>query len=1246
MNETRGFLVKLIVRVIDRFCDDCFSKFLHPTPEHKAIKRTVAKFGRYKRRLPSAFERLFADPSATRAFGNLFAGNADEGCKDFLARKLCEFLPPSTITPAQARECMVFYAQCLRREYGRENVIGLLQYHASHSAPTTSRLTLDDSTALRQISTATPRLLLGKPQDSPTPFGDDSVWDKRIDQAKDFFKSGEFSRAHGLLQTTLDEALDRLVDNTRILYRLHINLAICSFASEALEDAESWLRKALQNQPMDDLAEALLARVSLARGEIEAAKRKATSILERNSTQSQAWIVIIHTSAEAIAPSDLPAELREDSNVLLALSEHYRIRGDVVKAMSIARDASQHATANAPSCVSVAETLLYLGTQPTGTVPVPQDLKLIGNLLQTAIHLIGIVEQSSLLSRAFCARLGLRLIVGDIDGAERDGQRAYRADSTRNEAADMWARALGEGGDATRALFVLEQHESRLEDPRMLALRARLLAEIGGRDSEVERLMRSAMELLSDADDDQRVLFDLADLASKLGASELAEEALGRLQQDTPKHQMSLVLARISRAKGKLSDALGNYAEAFSDAPNNRRIPIAYEYASAAYSLDSYSDTVAILEGVDVDKAPDGIKRIYVYSLIALGRWDKVSAFLQRMASTGDLFAEWALDAASVVALRRDDLEGAAQHLTRLLSQTNEGKAEVESRLAHTLFRMGRSEEAVTLAHRSCAREDVTGVIRFDMAKLFFHAGEYDAAIHTAFAALRELPSSAEVDAVYVNIFGTSPEDIPSKAQVSRVDVDTWVRLRGDDGSEAKYWIFGDDVKVRSHNELLASSVQGSMLAGRRVGESVPLQPGSVDPMGFRVVEIVSIWAQAFREALRRASTRVSVEQNPIQSIRIGDPPSVKFMSTVTGMLHRSREAQAKVDRLYAEGRVPLAVLGHPARRTCRESYYHALRLECGVLVDSGTAASLRDGLTTAAAAQRIVLHTSALVTLQELGILRVLPAVIAEPLIPTSAAIELRMEKTRVGHNLEAGDAAWVGLEDDNIVVSQLSPEAARGALAALEELLDWIESSATEIPRPSETLKDSPAELRDILGAPSHDAYKLAGPDLPLYADDWVLRQIASGERQASSFSTFSLLRVAWTREAITSAEFCRGVNRLIELRHRFVPVSVDVLLHAARVDAYQLGEIVKRCIRRLVSGSVDSSAPVFASFCRELAVSSVGRGSVALVAGYCASVLRELYPKDPHCFWTYRAFARDALRLDPLLLRDVERAFTSDS
>ena len=436
-------------------------------------------------------------------------------------------------------------------------------------------------------------------------------------------------------------------------------MTICSIASEALDDAERWARKALQDQPPDDLAEALLARVLLARGEIETAKRMANGILERSPTQAQAWVVTILSSSEPLARTKLPAELGKDIDVLLALSEQHAHHGDLAQALTIARDASQLAGNSAQSCVSVAESLLYLGTLPIDANPLPEDNTLVGDLVDAAIGLIGEVERSSLLSRAYCARSGLRLIVGDVDGAERDGQRAYRADPKRNEAAFAWARALAASRDITRALFVLEECESCESDPRTLALRARLLADIGGRESELEKSVRSAIDLLTDGDDDRHVLLDLADLASVTQMATLAQEALARLGENVPEYMTALILARIDRRKERPQLALRHYSQALSRAPAKRRIPVAYEYASAAHSLDAYTDAVNILEEVGVDDAPDAIRRMYVHSLIALGSWDRVSEFINGMASTSQPLAEWALDVASVVALRRDDLDGA-----------------------------------------------------------------------------------------------------------------------------------------------------------------------------------------------------------------------------------------------------------------------------------------------------------------------------------------------------------------------------------------------------------------------------------------------------------------------------------------------------------------------------------------------------------------------------------------------------------
>ena len=167
-----------------------------------------------KRHLRGALDRLFIDPSTTRAFGYLFDGYADEGHMALLEEKLCEFLSRPSITTAEARDTLVYYAHCLRREYGRDNVLGLLQRDASRRAPPAPVLTLDDTTAIRQIGTAGPPLLLGKPQDSPEPSADEPVWDRRIDQAKELLKLGETSRAQRRFLTILDDALEQSVDSS------------------------------------------------------------------------------------------------------------------------------------------------------------------------------------------------------------------------------------------------------------------------------------------------------------------------------------------------------------------------------------------------------------------------------------------------------------------------------------------------------------------------------------------------------------------------------------------------------------------------------------------------------------------------------------------------------------------------------------------------------------------------------------------------------------------------------------------------------------------------------------------------------------------------------------------------------------------------------------------------------------------------------------------------------------------------
>jgi hypothetical protein len=103
---------------------------------------------------------------------------------------------------------------------------------------------------------------------------------------------------------------------------------------------------------------------------------------------------------------------------------------------------------------------------------------------------------------------------------------------------------------------------------------------------------------------------------------------------------------------------------------------------------------------------------------------------------------------------------------------------------------------------------------------------------------------------------------------------------------------------------------------------------------------------------------------------------------------------------------------------------------------------------------------------------------------------------------------------------------------------------------------------------------------------------------EAEIGGFSTFALLSVAEDRGVITAEERRRFTARLIEWRHTYVPVDASLLYEPLAEQAFQIDGRVLRLIDVLAdpSTTAESAVRVAVGVLRELALSSLGKGSLA--------------------------------------------------
>lgn len=1218
-------------------------------PCQRAISRLKADYPSIAPELQETLRALLSDEEATAALAEIARGvSPNDGFESFVGR----FIALTAIPNPNVDDVKKWIARFVTHLREEALAVGsgpwvLYQHDRAQHEETRKELRAlrDDVTRLLSPNRSRPAgpVSIGDLDSAGLNLADQTTSSSEFRRANELFRLGDYVAARAEYRAILDRPTTEDVD-PQYVYRLYLGVAACSLSLTEISDAEKAIQQALARKPQGNRALALSGHVLALRGDVNGARAVAARILERAPEQREAWLLLIRVSEEVAGVKDLPLALQEDSAILLTLGERLGEIGELSEARSITRNLSSHVADDPAMAVSVAEQLLYLALNGPTAELTAEDQALVADLLGGLTDTATVLPKSRAVARAFAAQSTLRLATGDVAQALADSERAIRTDSECSEAILAWARALGHSGQVEQALFALELLPHDDTDPAPLILQARLLTDADRSKSEIADVIQRALDRASAGPGTDGHFLSLYGVASEAGLADLAERSLAKTSEPPPDYVVYCFRARLARASGDRMSALSYYQEAVASAPAYQRRKLLYECGIVANDSGEHGTAADVIETAGLDEAPDVILQVYVQSLAVLRRWSDIASVLDSLGSSIESLPDWALEVASVLALRRDDLEAAVESLVELRSR-GAGGSEVEARLAHAYLRMGRPEKSVEFAHRVMDRTDLDSETRLSVAKLLFAVGDCDNAIHVAYLALRESPPDPLTDAVYVGLFSTSPDELPSKAAKSIVSAGTWIKLRAEDGEmEREYWLLSHNMTPQMHNELLEGTTAGDLLLGRRVGDSVVLQPDALDPIRYEIVDIKTIWIKAFEDVLARVEAHVTVDAPPLQALRLGDNGGVRFLSTITSVLHQRQQHQNMIDRLYAEQKVPVAVLGVHANVSCRDSCHRARSLDCGLLVDEGTFESQQNSLATASEAKYVVLHTSALVTLHELQLLRTLETTVDDIIVPTATAIELRSDRDALQLH-HSGKMAFASLDED-ISVWDVPVEMINRRRGELEELIEWIEDNATQLACPPHALSPEGEQLREMLGSPTFDAYALAGPEMPLFADDLMLRKLSYAEREASSFSTFALLLAAAAVGLISQPGLTVAIGKLISWNHQFTPVSVAFLFEAAKEDGYEVGALVRAGLERLVAGESQSGAAVFAGFARQLSVATLRRSLLAPVTRHLAALLLQAEVTRGGVMEAYRVAVRAALWLHPHALEEVDAIFDSIS
>ncbi len=1064
----------------------------------------------------------------------------------------------------------------------------------------------------------------------------DEKWEHALDSSRALLESHESQAALALLEQ-YEKGLAAVIVGPRLRYRFAQQRAAAFLQLGKYPEALNWSQRAMEFDPEGVHALVTGAFAAMFMGESQAAEEYANRAVAAAPGEARAWGCLAQVASYCdLATAQPPASIAEDDLYRTALAQVAANRGEWQTVLDLTGSLLQGGKRALDVAFLRTRAHLSLGLEP-GLTHSRQHLleaeRLACELLESAPSNAHPYVRQGLLLRATA-----RQALGDSTGECEDLTRAREMAPEDAEIIFQYAMSKAREGDAQAALDAL-QAPSVGRDVMLLALRAEVLGDL--RDlARARQDFETARNLLSETPDRDAARLLLAETAITLKELSAAAELLEPVSIKSPSKGYALVLqGRLAFEHSAISEAVALYRDAVARNPDHRAEWLA-ELGSKLVEAAEPQQAVAVFEEIEWDSIPTGALPQYGRALLRANQLVGAHDLIDRLSRVGPV-PDWALDLAAKLAVLQEDAESAATFLTGLVKRGAPSRA-ARAQLAACLVEIGRESEARIYLEALADEEGFPPIERIQIAQLLLAAGEPKRAVGLAFRAFRDGQGDPNVHRAFVATVFMS-RIAPDQPQ--EVGPDTHVRLANAEDEVREHTIYADPPIDPLRREMSLEDARAAGLLGKRKGESVIVNEASWREKRWVVEQITSAVVFAFNDAIRGFEERFPGEPFFVWGFHVGPEPTLKDLAPIVATLEERKAQMMVVSAYYRTHLPPLGILAH---LICA-SVPDAMAVASGeteapglLIVESPRRQEQELGVRAAFRATDVVVTRSALQTLAGLGLLDQLAAtfhVIAPRSLPDELRRELEDAERRVLEGQSAIASAGPGLAlvqleaGDPILVKHRD---------RAKKLMTWLTGAATLEPRPLDTIHpigSQEEQSRRVLGRSSFDSLALAQRGPSLYADDFGLRRLLSGDASGQSFSTISLLGAFVKRGVLSSGE--RDGHLLALLRHRFAFLlpTVGILALALRQAEAMLHSDLEFCFDLLAGPGMSprEASLVAAQLVRFVAIEPIQSSPLAAVVTHCLLSMSKRWPRELCSFFVLQA-AEEELALLPRDLRVV--------
>jgi len=747
---------------------------------------------------------------------------------------------------------------------------------------------------------------------------------------------------------------------------------------------------------------------------------------------------------------------------------------------------------------------------------------------------------------ALAQRALLRSFLG-IDGAKDDFDRIVSLRSPLDEhllehAANFWS-SHGDPRRTAETIDVYRKHAAL--SPKLARLYAYGLA-LSDRPLDGVAVLRALPP-------DIETTTALADVLLQSGDVPAAQAALDSVpQSDRSDWRYAVRLAAVHETRGDAAASLETLKTTLASASNADKWRIRLLLAEHYSKARDWSSAVNELSHVVTADSPAPFVVSYMGALYNFGKVDECLALGRAVRDKRGCIPQVARTEAQILGMlgRLDE----SDELYRQILQLQPGDAQAKLQRAFIAFRRGNHSDALTRLPAPHEVDELAWDDAFQAAIMRSWLGDPMGALATAYAAFHAHSKRHEAHLAYLQVFFGVEPLIEEKLKRDEAGPGTWVTVEVR-GREVVHRLLSAGQQSADARQHLPGSKFGRAVTGRHTGETFELDEHSHELA--KVTDIRDQYVGLLQDIMQNFETAFP----GVEGLRAFAFRGAEDLPAIQEVMAAKRRHGEEAAQHYRTMPMPLAMLTHLLGMTDLEAWYGVIsnvEFHPVLVVDGSAEAQAAAAQLATDRAMPMVLETTAIAALAELGMLQHLPR-LGRPIIVAQTVVD-QFEQARLKLEDQARRGTTMTLEekDGRLYRSERTKESIETALALHSKTLAWLRDPANcTIAGVHEGHGTTRWSIRSMLSAASADSMALAREhDAALVSEDLRLRGLCLNEFGRPGIASPHVLHGLLSAEAITQDEHDLALIGTVQSGYYFTPVNDRILECAFHFDGNTAG------------------------------------------------------------------------------------------